>query len=274
MEIEDNPLANKSYEEIRGLLGTMVDFNDMEFPDPEASNDMLPTSFDSRDKWSNCVHPIRDQKQCGSCWAFGASETLSDRFCIFSDGKVNVVLSPEDMVECDQRDMGCNGGNLNRAWKYLENTGIVTEKCLPYTSGDGSTDRCPSKCESPAIDYEKYKCEKGSIVTARTADAIKSQIYNYGPMETGFTVYSDFMNYASGVYTHQTGHMEGGHAVKIVGWGLENGLEYWLCANSWGPGWGIDGFFKIAFGECGIDQSVYACSPDLSDAPQLIPTFV
>jgi len=64
-------------------------------------------------------------------------------------------------------------------------------------------------------------------------------------METAFTVYSDFMNYESGVYHHVSGSVEGGHAIKILGWGNESGMDYWLCANSWGPDWGLDGFFKI-----------------------------
>jgi cathepsin B len=58
-------------------------------------------------------------------------------------------------------------------------------------------------------------------------------------METAFTVYSDFMNYKSGVYHHVSGTMEGGHAVKILGWGHEEDMDYWLCANSWGTSWGI-----------------------------------
>jgi cathepsin B len=74
-------------------------------------------------------------------------------------------------------------------------------------------------------------------------------------METGFTVYEDFMNYKSGVYKHQTGSQLGGHAVKIVGWGD----GYWIVANSWGTSWGEKGFFNIAFGNCGIDSAVYAC---------------
>lgn len=95
-------------------------------------------------------------------------------------------------------------------------------------------------------------------------EQIKEQIYLYGPMQTGFTVYSDFMNYQSGVYHHVSGMVEGGHAVKILGWGTQDGLDYWLCANSWGPSWGEDGFFKIKQGDCGIDESVWACVPDVS----------
>jgi len=85
-------------------------------------------------------------------------------------------------------------------------------------------------------------------------------------METAFNVYSDFMNYASGVYVHKTGTLEGGHAVKILGWGYDSasGLNYWICANSWNTNWGEKGFFRIAFGQCGIDSAVYACTPSVS----------
>ena len=80
-------------------------------------------------------------------------------------------------------------------------------------------------------------------------------------METGFTVYADFMSYSGGIYEHVTGGVRGGHAVKIVGWGVEGGINYWICANSWGTSWGEEGFFRIKMGECGIDQDVWACSP-------------
>jgi len=80
-------------------------------------------------------------------------------------------------------------------------------------------------------------------------------------METSFNVYSDFMNYASGIYKHTSGYLEGGHAVKILGWGVEGGVNYWICANSWGTSWGEKGYFRIAYGECGIDSTVYGCTP-------------
>jgi cathepsin B len=80
-------------------------------------------------------------------------------------------------------------------------------------------------------------------------------------METMFAVYSDFMNYKSGIYQHKTGSNEGNHDVKILGWGTESGLNYWICANSWGTSWGESGYFRIAFGECNIDSTVYGCIP-------------
>jgi cathepsin B len=85
----------------------------------------------------------------------------------------------------------------------------------------------------------------------------------HGPVEAAFTVYSDFMNYKSGVYKHTTGTEEGGHAVKILGWGVENGEDYWLVANSWSTSWGMDGYFKILKGvnECGIESQIVAGLP-------------
>lgn len=147
----------------------------------------------------------------------------------------------------------------------MTNQGIVTDSCFPYSSGAGAVPQCASSCVDGSA-YTKYKCEAGSVVKATSVAEIKSEIYANGPMETGFNVYEDFMSYKSGVYYHVTGSLEGGHAVKIVGWGTEGGLDYWLCANSWNTTWGIDGFFKIKQGECKIDDAVYACTPDVKNA--------
>jgi cathepsin B len=113
-------------------MGTII-AEPMGFQRPAISNG-VPDTFDARTKWTTCVHEIRNQEQCGSCWAFGASEALSDRFCIASSGKVDVILSPEDLVACDTIDQGCNGGYLSMAWRYMTNTGIVTDSCFPYSS--------------------------------------------------------------------------------------------------------------------------------------------
>jgi cathepsin B len=257
MELEENPLHHMSFDQVAGLLGTINDFTERMFPEPEVSNAAAPTSFDSRTQWPNCVHAIRDQASCGSCWAFGSSEAMSDRVCIA--GGENVVLSPQDLVSCDTRDSGCDGGYLNRAWSYIESTGIVSDACMPYTSSRGTVASCPSKCTGSGT-WKKYKCKSGTVVQASTVAAIQSEIQARGPMETGFDVYADFMNYASGIYQHKTGKYEGGHAVKIVGWGVEGSVKYWICANSWGTSWGEKGFFRIKMGDCNIDQAVYGCT--------------
>lgn len=216
----------------------------------------IPTEFDSRKEWPNCIHPIRNQEKCGSCWAFGATEVLSDRYCI-KEG-VNVVLSPEYLLSCDHIDQGCNGGNLMFAWLFQYWTGVASDDCVPYTSGDGKTGTCPTTCKNGS----EIKLYKSNFAHAHTSvSSIQMDIIANGPLEAAFTVYQDFMAYKSGVYVHTTGQMLGGHAVKIVGWGNNGSTDYWIVANSWGTSWGEEGFFNIAFGQCGIDSGCYSATP-------------
>jgi len=163
------------------------------------------------------------------------------------------------MVSCDNWNLGCNGGILPWAWSYLTKTGVVSEDCEPYTAGAGTVEKCLSTCADKSVEFKKYKCEAGSVVEARGVHQIKAEILNNGPLETGFTVYEDFMSYKGGVYKHETGGQLGGHAVKIIGWGD----GFWICANSWSPAWGEKGFFNIAFGDSGIDNAAYGCKPAL-----------
>merc|ERR1712039_1103809 len=108
---------------------------------------------------------------------------------------------------------------------------------------------------------DKYSFN-GKIVTVSkgfffgSVKGIQQLIMSSGPVETAFTVYEDFENYASGIYHHVTGGSVGAHAVKIVGWGIESGTRYWKVANSWNPYWGENGYFRIRFHEAGIDDLV------------------
>jgi cathepsin B len=223
----------------------------------------VPTDFDARQKWPKYVHPIRDQGGCGSCWAFAASEAFSDRLAIASNGKANFVLSAEDLVSCDKGNGGCQGGWADEAFRYIESNGLVTDNCFPYTAGGGKAPACRANCVDGSP-FKKYKCVKGSIVHPTTREATKSELFNNGPLDGGFTVYQDFFSYKSGVYHHVSGGVAGGHAIKVIGYGVENGVSYWLCANSWGAGWGNQGFFKIKMGDSDIDGWMYGCKPDVS----------
>lgn len=254
-----------SLEDARKLLGTRLDrpgklpkkFNKI----PEA----IPTSFDARTQWPNCIHPIMNQQQCGSCWAFGASEALSDRFCIASKGSINVVLSPQTLVSCDKENYGCQGGYLDKAWNFLQNNGAASLDCMPYTSGSGTTGSCPQKCHDGST--PKFYKAKNSYHVQGVSN-IQTELMTNGPLEVAFDVYQDFFSYKSGVYTHKSGGLAGGHAVKLVGWGEENGVPYWIVANSWGTEWGMKGFFLIKRGsdECGIEDDVYGGLPNLNSA--------
>ena len=105
-EPEENPFLHHSYDEMRAMLGTII--TDDEQHHVPALVSAVPISFDWRSVNPKCVHPIRDQGGCGSCWAHGASEAFSDRICIASRGKVNVIISPQELLSCGEG--GCKGG--------------------------------------------------------------------------------------------------------------------------------------------------------------------
>tara|TARA_B110000208_G_C11731497_1_gene416597 strand:+ start:60 stop:1499 length:1440 start_codon:yes stop_codon:yes gene_type:complete len=131
--------------------------------------------------------------------------------------------------------------------------------CPSQSSPEG-----PRKCDAKAAggshgDFAKDKWTfAGGAQSASGEMGIAKAIMAGGPVETAFTVYTDFANYVSGVYTHVSGGVEGGHAVRIVGWGVDGGKKYWKVANSWNPYWGENGYFRIAKGnnECGIENGV------------------
>jgi len=262
---EEHPFKNWTVGEAKKLMGLRTFLPlDSELVLGDSSD--LPEEFDATKQWPDCVHPIRNQGKCGSCWAFASSEVLSDRFCIASQGKINVVLSPEDLVSCDYFDHGCNGGNPALSWVFLKYFGIVSDACKPYTSGTGEVEKCnlfSHKCNGEGQVYKKYKAAKLPTIMANQIDKIKRSLVEEGPVETGFMVYKDFMDYKSGVYRQTSKELLGGHAVKIVGYGVENGVEYWKVANSWGPTWGENGFFRIKIGECKFESMAIASTPSL-----------
>uniref|UniRef100_A0ABI7WSH5 Cathepsin B n=1 Tax=Felis catus TaxID=9685 RepID=A0ABI7WSH5_FELCA len=228
---------------LRRLCGTILGGPKLPQRVSFAEDMVLPENFDAREHWPNCptIKEIRDQGSCGSCWAFGAVEAISDRICILTNGHVNVEVSAEDMLTCcgDQCGDGCNGGFPAEAWNFWTKQGLVSGGL--YDSHVG--------CNS----YSVSNSEK----------EIMAEIYKNGPVEAAFSVFSDFLQYKSGVYQHVTGEMMGGHAVRILGWGVENDTPYWLVGNSWNTDWGDHGFFKILRGRdhCGIESEVVAGIP-------------
>jgi len=234
----------------------------------------LPTDFDARTAFTKCstiISQIRDQGPCGSCWAFGGASAMSDRLCISTNGAVQVPLSTEDLVSCcDSCGMGCDGGYPESAWQYFMDEGLVAESVYPYAFPScehhttGSKPPCGAEqptpaCQSSKLSNKKYK---GASVYAvdGSISSIQNEIMTNGPVEGAFTVYEDFLTYKSGVYQHTTGSELGGHAIRVMGWGVENGTPYWLVANSWNEDWGDKGTFKILRGsnECGIDEQMVA----------------
>jgi len=259
----------------------------------------LPTNFDSREQWPTCasIRGIRDQSACGSCWAFGAVEAMSDRICIASGGKTQVSISADDLLSCCSAcGFGCDGGEPLAAWQFWVSDGLVTgsnytvhEGCRPYPFPPCEhhsnkthypackhdlypTPACEHKCQDSynqrTYDQDKY-FGKNAYAVEQNVRSIQNEVYTNGPVEVAFEVYEDFLSYTGGIYIHQGGKLGGGHAVKLIGWGEEGGVPYWTVANSWNTDWGEDGFFRIIRGkdECGIESGVVGGIPDLSRSP-------
>jgi cathepsin B len=282
----------RTMEEIKALMGTLETPEEQKLPlkEVEPLKD-IPTEFSSATQWPKCesIKEVRDQSTCGSCWAFGAAEAMSDRICIASNQTLQTRISAEDLLTCCGTSCGngCNGGYLSGAWNYFKRAGLVTgwlyndktycqsyffAPCDHHTTGkyqpcgaSQPTPKCQQSCANGA-DYHQDKWFADSVYgVSSTVANIQTEIMTHGPVEAAFTVYNDFLTYKSGVYQHVSGSALGGHAIKIVGWGVENGTPYWMVANSWNEDWGANGFFKILRGknECGIEGQIVAGIPKL-----------
>ncbi|XP_022252062.1 uncharacterized peptidase C1-like protein F26E4.3 isoform X1 [Limulus polyphemus] len=235
----------------------------------------LPESFDSRRRWPRMIQEIRDQGECGSSWAFSSSALASDRRAIQSRGRERITLSPQHLISCNTRgQQGCEGGHIDRAWWFLRNQGLTSDQCYPYTSGHSGH---KGHCRIPRGRHKRFRCPSGiqdeqyrstpPYRVGPSEEDIMHEIYNNGPVQATFRVMQDFFSYSSGIYrklpvTNTNPTNQGWHSVRIIGWGVEKSggrqKKYWVCANSWGTGWGEDGYFRINRGqnECDIETFI------------------
>lgn len=304
--------ANMSLANAQRLAGTWVNQTN---PDAELfgatftqySADViasLPTNFDARTQWGrSCpsISSIRDQGNCGSCWAVAAASVITDRICLENGAASNLVYSAADPLACCTNcGSGCNGGYADGGFTYWISSGLVTggeygttSTCYPYPvpdcnspSDNAPVGACSSNPQTPTCPYscisqyttKTWSNDKSfgaaSYALPQDVDQIKAEIYSKGPILAAFTVYSDFYSYTSGVYQHVSGGTVGGHAVRVLGWGVENGVNYWLVANSWGTSWGLNGFFKYIQGtnEGGFEINMYAAISTTTPTPMPNPT--
>jgi C1A family cysteine protease len=213
----------------------------------------LPSSFDLRNvNGADYVTPIEDQGNCGSCVAFSTTATVETTFR-WQRGNPNLAvdLSEAQLFYCIAASENANcetGWWPDQALDGYKNNGIADAACFPYTDHDQACNLC-SDWQSRAIKITGWH-------KIENASDMKSWLSSHGPLSACFSVYDDFYSYSSGVYTHISGNLEGGHCVSVIGYDDNQGC--WICKNSWGTGWGESGFFMIAYGQCGIDAEMWA----------------
>jgi cathepsin L len=208
-----------------------------------------PTNLDWRS--SGAVTAVKDQKQCGSCWSF--STTGSTEGCHKIATGSLVSLSEQNLIDCSSNtkygNHGCNGGLMTSAMKYIiDNGGVDTEASYPYTASQGT---CHYSAANKAATLKSY-------INVKKGDENDLQAHvNLGPTSVAIDAsQSSFQFYSSGVYYEpKCSSSSLDHGVLAVGWGVDNGSEYWLVKNSWGTTWGLQGYIEMARNKnnnCGI----------------------
>jgi cathepsin L len=252
--VEVNKFADLTLAEFsRFYLGTKVtaDTPRKETSDPAVDAlTALPTTVDWRTK--GAVTPVKDQGQCGSCWAF--STTGSVEGCHFLTTQKLVGLSEENLVDCSDAEgnEGCNGGLMTQAMEYImKNKGLDTEASYPYTAGKGQAGKCKYETTNIGTTLTKYQNVKAhnetdlavNVVLAPTSVAIDAS-------------QSSFQFYKSGIYSDpDCSSSQLDHGVLAVGYGVLNSKDYWIVKNSWNSDWGLKGYIWMAKDKhnmCGI----------------------
>jgi len=215
-----------------------VDYSKVDIAEP-----VTIVAGDVPESWNwatqNKTTPVKDQQQCGSCWAFSATEGVES--ALLMNNQTQAILSPQQIVSCDTVDQGCNGGDLPTAFAYVKANGLETDAEYPYTSGNGDSGKCKYDQAKATTHISGFKYV---VNDGRKNDTILATgSYANGPLSICVDA-SSWQSYTSGIVKRNCGTSID-HCVQLVGWGVQGRTEYWIIRNSWNTNWGLDGYIWI-----------------------------
>jgi C1A family cysteine protease len=204
-------------------------------------------TVDWREK--GAVNPVQNQGMCGSCWAFSATGAVEGSYFV-KTGKL-VKFAEQQLVDCETKDAGCNGGLMDNAFEYLETHDFCTEDSYPYTARDGT-------CKEDSCSEHYPAVASYTDVVHNSNDELKKAL-NLGPVAVAIEADKMvFQFYSGGVLDDASCGLDLDHGVLAVGYGTDNGQDYYIVKNSWGASWGEQGYIRIGMsheqegGICGI----------------------
>lgn len=197
------------------------------------------------------VGAVKNQGSCGSCFAFSTVGNLEGLYAIKNNK--SLIFSEQELVDCDTNDHGCNGGLMENAFQWIKNNGgLVLSENYPYKGKKGV---CADKELEKVVKIRGFK-----KFLSQNEEDIKNYLIKTGPLAIALNA-NPLQFYESGILDLNSSecHPRGlNHAVVLVGYGVENNVDYWIVRNSWGGGWGEDGYFRIIRGKgtCGINSYI------------------
>jgi hypothetical protein len=209
------------------------------------------------------VTPVKNQGQCGSCWAFSTTESVETAW--FMAGHTLDELAPQQIVDCDKTDAGCNGGDTPTAYQYVISAGgLETEADYPYTAKDGKCSFNSAEIDASISTWAWgiTPCNTAATHTCDNQDeaGLMTQVSCIGPMSICVDA-EPWQTYTGGIFNSATclhGYYDLDHCVHLTGYGVDAGTQYWLVKNSWGVTWGEKGYIRLIYGKnmCGVADEV------------------
>jgi len=206
----------------------------------------VPQTLDWRNQ--NMVTPVKNQEQCGSCWAFSVTENIESMYCMKNqiDCTTFAPLSPQEIVDCDTTDAGCDGGDPPTAYQFvMSEGGLEDDSDYPYTGQDGT---CNFQANLVKVTISNWQY----ATTNSDEQTMQNNLVSWGPLSICVDA-EPWQDYTGGVLMASDCSNQLDHCVQLVGYDMTQSTPFWIVRNSWGTDWGENGYIRLQYGQdtCG-----------------------